>query len=83
MNKEEIEQKLNKILDNDEELLEDLIDGKIAYNIGITILQDIAKQAFNLALELAAENAEITYISKWDNDKCVDKQSILNLKFVT
>ncbi len=87
MNKEEIEQKLNEILDTEKELIEDLVDGKLSYSISISILQNITKQAYNLGVEISAEvvktKQEEKFIFSDDNYQIInviDKQSILNLK---
>jgi len=82
MNKQEIENKLEEILYKDKELIEDIVDGKLSYGIATSFLEEINKQIFNFALELAYQNAEINYLGGNSdiNDFEVDKQSILNLK---
>lgn len=88
MNKQEIENKLEEILYKDKELIEDIVDGKLSYGIATSFLEEINKQIFNFALELAAEKSKIlncSYLSDSLNNKeevlfIVDKQSILNLK---
>lgn len=72
MNKQEIENKLKEFCSK---------EIKENYNLRLDIdnLESVAKQAFNFALELAAENTNINYGEEFD-DYTIDKQSILDLK---
>lgn len=68
MNKQEIEQKLEEIIYNN----------SFYGQYGTEYYGDrIAKEAFNLALDIAAENAKIDGYLNFCKE---DKQSILNLK---
>lgn len=94
MNKQEIENKLEEILYKDKELIEDIVDGKLSYGIATSFLEEINKQIFNFALELAYQNAEVRVTENVliEDGSCyttyddgvisvtIDKQSILNLK---
>lgn len=83
MNKQEIEQKLEEIVYKDKELIENIVDGKLSYGVATSFLEELCKQSFNLALDIAAENV------KTNSEDCkiwncegmsVDKESILKYK---
>jgi hypothetical protein len=66
---------LYSILEEDEKLFQDVIDGKICYTLAKSFIYGWMKEACKQTLELACENAKISG-NKY-GDAYVNKQSIL------
>lgn len=75
---------LYKILEKDEELFQDVIDGRISYTLAKSFIYGWMKEACTQAIELAAENARMKSIIKYtlpdgeNSYDIIDKNSILD-----
>ena len=55
---------LYSILENDEKLFQDVIDGELSYTIAKSIIYGWMKEACKQTLELAAENVQVDMMKK-------------------
>ncbi len=76
------ERKINLygILESDEELFQDVIDGELSYTIAKSVIYGWMKEAIKQALELAAINIKLNAMETYGTDipNCWDIDSITN-----
>ena len=68
-----------EIIDTDNgERIDEWVNQQEGYFFTSEQLNAYTQNVIKQALETAAEDATITYVSQWSDDQCVNKRSILN-----